>query len=202
VSTRTYKSIPFFGQASIAVIAKDTLMESARRYAFAVLAYCFMPDHAHVVLVPSDDRAISAVMRIVKGAIARKVNDAFQRGGPVWQTGFFDKVPQSVDELNAYVRYVEDNPVVAGIVTNAEEYAFSSARGDCREAYFRFLEGVPVAAINTRAGNAARTRSAARAKSPRSMSGGTPDSHERAGARAESPRSSDAGDRASSRMER
>ena len=99
-----------------------------------------MPDHAHFVIVPSEPYTISQTMRIVKGAIARRINASVGSAGRIWQEGFFDEVPQSIDELNRFVEYVHNNPVKAGLSQGAAAYSFSSASGQCMDDYRAFLE--------------------------------------------------------------
>jgi REP element-mobilizing transposase RayT len=100
-----------------------------------------MPDHAHLVIVPGEGRTVSAVVRIIKGGISRRINALEGRTGKLWQEGFFDKVPRDRDALNEFIRYVEDNPVAASLAPKSEDYEFSSARGQCREEYYAFVEG-------------------------------------------------------------
>ncbi|MEX2227984.1 MAG: transposase [Dehalococcoidia bacterium] len=166
VSTRTHKSTPIFRDETLARIAIRTLTAAGQTYNFALLAYCFMPDHAHVVIVPSSEHNISAVMRIAKGAIARQVNSTTGRSGAGWQTGFFDKVPKDLDELNTYIRYVGNNPVAARFVQRASDFEFSSAHGECLDAYHAFIEG-DAPADNRRPVDNHQAK-AARAESPRS----------------------------------
>jgi REP element-mobilizing transposase RayT len=114
-------------------------MRDRERYRFRLLAYVFMPDHAHFIVVPAKGRTISATMRVIKGGIARVVNQSTERKGTVWQGGFFDRVATTLDQLNAYIGYVHNNPVKAGFVTRAEDFVHSSAGGDCMLDYQEFL---------------------------------------------------------------
>ncbi len=167
VSTRTHDGRPIFGDTTLARMAVNVLLASARKYDYSVLAYCFMPDHAHFVIVPHVDHTISGVMRIVKGCVARAVNAELNRSGAIWQPGFFDKVPDELEGLNAYIRYVENNPVVAGLSRRPSEYEFSSAGGRCLEAYYQYLDGTQPPAT-PKGDVSAGARIAARAESPRS----------------------------------
>ena len=139
VSTRTFHSEHVFvGRA--AEIATRTLLEQRDKYRFLLLAFVFMPDHAHFVVVPGEGRTISQTMRLIKGAIARAVNEDRGGSGPVWQTGFFDKSPATVEELNEFIRYTHDNPVVARLALDAAGYPYSGGDGSCLVDYRRFFE--------------------------------------------------------------
>ena len=139
MSTRTSASRRAF-TGGIARLAVEELLRLRAKYDFFLLAFVFMPDHAHFVIVPARAFSISQTMRIVKGSIARRINMVAGMRGPVWQTGFFDKVPSTLDELNSFIRYTHDNPARAGLVENASDYAYSSADGCCSADYDAFLQ--------------------------------------------------------------
>ena len=122
-----------------AEVAVEELYAAREKYHLLLLAFCFMPDHAHFVIVPGEPYTISQTMRIVKGAIARRINRENGRQGQVWQEGFFDEVPQSLHELNRFIAYVHNNPVKGGLCRSVEEYAYSSGDGRCLDDYWKFL---------------------------------------------------------------
>jgi REP element-mobilizing transposase RayT len=138
VTTRTHESQRVFVGA-IAQTATDELFDLRDKYGFLVPAFVFMPDHAHFLIVPARGFTINQTMRVIKGGISRRVNSVLKREGPIWQDGFRDHAPKTIGELHAYVTYIEQNPVRAGIVTNAAAYAFSSADGRCEVDYQAFF---------------------------------------------------------------
>ena len=103
-----------------------------------------MPDHAHFVVVPADDSTISQTVKLIKGRVARRVNDAREERGTVWQQGFYDKMVRAREQLNAFIEYTHRNPVEAGLVPSEALYAFSSADGSCMADYQQFLGGARV----------------------------------------------------------
>ena len=147
VTSRTFASRTIF-QGTIGALAVEQLQAERDRYGFLLLAYTFMPDHAHFVIVPAEGHTISATMRVVKGGIARAINIETGAKGAVWQNGFYDRVARTTEQLNAYVEYTHRNPVAAGLVSRNEEYALSSADGRCMEDYQRFLNEPFVARTN------------------------------------------------------
>lgn len=120
-------------------IAVQQLLGDRDRYGFLLLAYVFMPDHAHFVIVPADGHTISSTMRVVKGGIARRLNLAMGIRGSIWQAGFYDKVAHTLGQLNAHIEYTHGNPAAAGLVSRDEHYPFSSEDGSCLADYQRFL---------------------------------------------------------------
>ena len=141
VTTRTANSCALF-RGPVASLAQEALLRLRERYGFSLMAYVFMPDHAHLVIVNAPGYSISQTMRIVKGAIARAVNQSLGRTGPVWQDGFYDRVPRTVDDLNAFIEYVHDNPVRAGLSVSAAGYQWSSALDGSLTDYRRYFEAV------------------------------------------------------------
>jgi putative transposase len=116
----------FFSNADYALY-RDLLAEQCRRADVAVWAWCLMPNHVHLVLVPSDTdglrRALAAVHRRYAGIIhARR-----RRTGHFWQ-GRFGAVAMDEDHLAAAMRYVSLNPVRARLVARAQDWRWSSTR--------------------------------------------------------------------------
>lgn len=139
VSTRAHQSRRVFVGAA-ARIAVGELRDQHDRRGFLLLAFVFMPDHAHFVVVPSDSSNISGTMRIIKGSIARRINQHLDTSGPIWQEGFFDRVARTREQLHAYIEYVHQNPVAARMVDDASAYPYSSADGRCMADYHAFFE--------------------------------------------------------------
>lgn len=138
-STRITKNGPVL-VGEVASAALRALWEAREKYDFLLLSFALMPDHAHFIVVPRDGFTIGQTMRLVKGSLAKRVNELLNREGRVWQPGFLDKIPRTVDELNAYVRYADDNPAAAGLAPPGGQYAFASFGEDrCRDDYNRFL---------------------------------------------------------------
>ena len=106
------------------------LREYSDLHAVEVLAYCLMPNHVHLVLVPSTADALHRVMKPLHMRYAQRVNRDRDWHGHLFQGRYFSS---ALDEayLWAAVRYVERNPVRAKLVSRAEDFPWSSARGHC-----------------------------------------------------------------------
>ncbi len=87
-----------------------------------------MPDHFHAVLAPRDSQTISSVMQSVKGSSARCLDG--EGRGSLWQQSFYDRVIRNERHLLETVRYIHDNPVVAGLVAHPADYQMSSTFSD------------------------------------------------------------------------
>lgn len=109
-------------------IAHSQLEESQ----LGVLSYCLMPNHVHFVVVPHSQHALSAFFREVHKRYARRTNALKDWKGHLWQQRFYSVV---MDDRHcvAAMRYVELNPVRAGLVRRASDWRWSSARANLNE---------------------------------------------------------------------
>jgi len=101
-----------------------------RRYELDIWAYCLMSNHVHFVAVPRAAESLGLACRDTHQAYASWLNRRQGETGHVWQ-GRFYSTPLDDPHLWAAVRYVERNPVRAGLVERAEDWAWSSAAGHC-----------------------------------------------------------------------
>lgn len=115
--------LPLFTEKVIVERFAQILRESSRRHSTAVVLYCFMPDHAHIVLQGRDPRADTW-----RAMVAFKQRTGYwlkkNSRGVAWQKDFFDRIIRSNDELVRMLRYIADNPVRAALVDAWHEYPF------------------------------------------------------------------------------
>jgi putative transposase len=105
-------------------ILRDNAAETGLRF----LGYCLMDNHVHLICIPKEMHEFAAVLGETHRKYTTIINIREKWKGHLWQ-GRFGSYP--LDEAHLYnaVRYVERNPVRAGIAKRAELYAWSSARG-------------------------------------------------------------------------
>ena len=94
----------------------------------SIWAYCLMPNHVHFVAVPRTEDALSRLFGYVHAQYAREINKAHNWQGHLWQERFFSTVMDEPHAIAA-MRYVEQNPVRAGLCKRPAEWQWSSARG-------------------------------------------------------------------------
>ncbi len=104
----------------------ELLIRYSAKYMLKIWAYCLMPNHIHLVAVPVNEDSLSRTMRETHHLYAAYLNHCTGNTGHLWQGRYYSCV---MDEKHfwAAVRYVETNPVRAGIVQSAEIYPWSSA---------------------------------------------------------------------------
>lgn len=104
-----------------------TLMAQwCRKFSVDVWTYCLMPNHVHMVVVPESEESLRCAIGEAHRRYSRMIN--FREGwrGHLWQ-GRFASFPMDENYLLATVRYVELNPVRAGLVDDPFAYKWSSA---------------------------------------------------------------------------
>ena len=106
------------------------LGEYAAKHDLAVKAYCLMPNHLHLIVVPARADSLAETLRPVHLRYAQEINRRLGVGGVLWQ-GRFYSCPLDGDHYWTAVRYVERNAVRAGLADAAEDYAWSSAAAHC-----------------------------------------------------------------------
>lgn len=116
----------FFADADYALY-RDLVAAAVRRAGTEVWAYCLMPNHVHLVLVPSHADGLRAVLAEAHRRYTLHVNRRNGWTGHLWQ-GRFGSVAMDEAHLLAAVRYVSLNPVRARLVARAEDWRWSSVR--------------------------------------------------------------------------
>ena len=116
----------FFGDDDYELY-RDLLAEHCRASGVEVWAWCLMPNHVHLILVPSDADGLRRALSVVHRRYAGIIHARRRRTGHFWQ-GRFGSVVMDEDHLAAALRYVSLNPVRARLVTRARDWRWSSTR--------------------------------------------------------------------------
>jgi putative transposase len=104
------------------------LQRYKKKFGFAMYCFCLMSNHVHLVIKTTEGGGISRIMNAVTVAYARYYHRQFNVTGHVWQGRFKSPLVSDDDYLLTVMRYIEQNPVRAGLVGNLAEYPFSSYR--------------------------------------------------------------------------
>jgi len=98
----------------------------SEHYGLRILGYCLMSNHVHLVASPQYADSLAKTLREVHGRYARYRNAIERVTGHLWQNRYYSCAFEGV-RLASVMRYVELNPVRAGLVRSASDYAWSSA---------------------------------------------------------------------------
>jgi len=116
----------FFGDADYRLY-RDMLAESCQNAGVEIWSWCLMPNHVHLILVPSDEDGLRRSLAPVHRRYAGHVHARRQRTGHFWQ-GRFGAVAMDEEHLAAALRYIALNPVRARLVERARDWRWSSTR--------------------------------------------------------------------------
>jgi len=105
-----------------------TLLKYRQRYGVEVWAYCLMDNHVHLLAVPTLEESLARCFGSTNLVYTQYVNRKHRRSGRVWQNRFFSCPVDGDNYLLSVLRYIETNPVRAGVVKRAIDYGWSSAR--------------------------------------------------------------------------
>ena len=104
---------------------RTMLGEAARRAGAQVWAYCLMPNHVHLIVVPSDEDGLRRTFADAHRRYTGLINARHQWTGHLWQ-GRFGAVAMDEDHLLAAARYIALNPVRAKLARRAQDWPWSS----------------------------------------------------------------------------
>jgi len=106
------------------------LEESARACGCAIHAYVLMTNHVHLLLTPKESGAPSRLMQSLGRRYVQYANRFYHRTGSLWEGRYKSSVVQAESYLLACQRYIELNPVRAGMVADPAQYPWSSYRAN------------------------------------------------------------------------
>ena len=108
----------------------DALLECAVRCACAVHAYVLMGNHVHLLVTPAREGGATRLMRSIAESYGRYLAEAYGHEGALWEEPFDGSPVHARRYLLACMRYIEENPVRAGLAAHAGAYRWSSFRAN------------------------------------------------------------------------
>ncbi len=126
VTTVTKRREALFNDPKLCRVLLITIEYYKMIFDYKVYGYCLMPDHLHLILVPSRRFNLSFILKMIKGTFTRKVNKLDAKDGSLWQRRFYEEVIRDERQLLHQLDYIHMNPVVGGIVPTAKDFPYSS----------------------------------------------------------------------------
>ncbi len=115
----------FFAEADYALYVR-LLQRFSAKFGCAVHAYCLMTNHVHLLVTPQAPDACALLMKNLGQCYVQCVNKRLERTGTLWEGRFHSCLVQSDNYVLACYRYIELNPVRAGLAGAPEAYRWSS----------------------------------------------------------------------------
>jgi REP element-mobilizing transposase RayT len=116
----------FLKDTEVAKIVQDSLLKfDGGRY--NLFSWVVMPNHTHSLLTRYDDWELEQLMHSHKSYTAHEANKLLKRTGQFWMDEYFDRYMRNAEHFQNTVRYIENNPVKAGLCKKPSDWPFSSA---------------------------------------------------------------------------
>lgn len=104
----------------------ECLAQGLRRYGVSLHAYVLMTNHVHLLVTPTNAEGISRLMQHLARLYVLYINRTYRRTGTLWEGRHKASLVQAETYLLTCYRYIEMNPVAAGMTASPDEYRWSS----------------------------------------------------------------------------
>ena len=122
----------FIDPEAVNLVGMQFVRTASERH-FEITAYCFMPDHVHLVVQTTDEAGdVARFARLAKQYAGYAHSQ--EMGGRLWQPGWHDRLLRESDDLLTGIRYVLQNPIRAGLVREVPQYSYLGSGVLTREA--------------------------------------------------------------------
>lgn len=114
-----------FTSESIVNSMLETLESCCNDYGLKNLAYCFMPNHLHLLLEGEEDSNLIGMVKKFKQLTGYHFKK--DTGDNLWQKSFYDHILRKEEDIVNIIRYILENPVRKGLVSQPSEYVYSGS---------------------------------------------------------------------------
>jgi putative transposase len=112
----------------VAGVIANALLKGERESSYELGAWVLMPNHVHAALRPLGDHDLASTVRSIKGSSAHDANRLLNRSGSRFRAkDYFDRRIRDRDHEGRVTRYIENNPVKAGLCGSVHDWPWSSA---------------------------------------------------------------------------
>jgi REP element-mobilizing transposase RayT len=110
----------------VARMVQDSLLKfDSIRY--RLFAWVVMPNHVHSLLTRFEQYELSDILHSLKSFTSHEANKMLHRDGQFWIEDYFDRYIRNEQHFEKTVKYIENNPVKAGLCLRPEDWPYSSA---------------------------------------------------------------------------
>jgi len=126
LTLNTANAIRAFDEPEFVEQCLRVLAEAGQLQGFEIRAYCFMPDHVHLLVIGSEQSELIPFMKRFKQLTAHWYKHV--RGAVLWQRSYYDRVLRREEDIGGAADYIWDNPVRAGVIEDRRDYCWSGPR--------------------------------------------------------------------------
>jgi len=116
-----------FQRDEVATLMMATFQKYRDAGEYELHEYVVMPNHIHLLL-SLNDQSLGRVIQFIKGGFSHALRQQGSAFGTVWQQRYYDRRVRDENEFAEVAEYIRQNPVRKGLVENAADYPYSSAR--------------------------------------------------------------------------
>jgi REP element-mobilizing transposase RayT len=116
----------FLKRQDVAEIVQNSL-ENFDGERYKLIAWVIMPNHVHLLLKPVNGWELFKILHSFKSFTAQEANKLLNRSGRFWMREYFDRRIRDYEHFERTFRYIENNPVKAGLCEKPQDWKFSSA---------------------------------------------------------------------------
>jgi putative transposase len=113
----------------MAALVEETFFRYRDAGNYKLHCYVIMPDHIHFILTPGATTSLERAVQLIKGGSSFQIGKMPGMRFPVWHMGFTEHQIRDKADFDIRAKYIDQNPVKAGLVRAAEEYPYGSAAG-------------------------------------------------------------------------
>lgn len=118
----TFDKQLYFKDGEVVSAVLDYLKREADRFRFLIYAYCFMPDHLHLLLIGDEGSDLIRFIKIFKQKTGYYFKQQFNK--MLWHKSFFDHVLRKKEKIIDIAAYIFDNPVRKKLVDDFRKYPY------------------------------------------------------------------------------
>jgi REP-associated tyrosine transposase len=126
ITASTFQKQNLFQSQRMAELFVKVLFDYRNQKKYLLHEFVLMPNHFHLLITPV--LSLERALQLIKGGFSYRAKKEVGFGGEIWEKSFYDRRVRDVEDYFAYRHYIRQNPAKTGLVSAAEEYAYSSAR--------------------------------------------------------------------------
>jgi putative transposase len=127
VTSRTNNQIRVFETTLGQRIMLTTLEDAKEKFEFYLTNFCIMPNHIHLLIKPANGICLSKIMHWIKTRSAKRWNFINGSKNHLWGDRYFAREIKDLRDYLSVMNYIDQNPIVAKLVFNPEEWELSGA---------------------------------------------------------------------------
>ena len=142
VVARANRKFMILGTPRMKELFQNVITRAKTKYSFRIENFCIMGNHFHFIIQPGPGESLSRIMQWILSRFATAFNKASGYTGHVWGERFFSQILHRLRDFLHVFTYIDNNPVMAGLVYEAEDWQYGGLR-QAREGNYAVVDRLP-----------------------------------------------------------